>query len=75
MTKARIIQQLERENTIANKISETEDGDFKYEAKLNNGYTIEFFVPKRHTFLKGRTSRLETLEPARFLTRFIVINK
>lgn len=65
----RLVQTIRNENPIAVLIEESENGDYTYEAKLSNGKKVQFFVPKKDTYLSRE--RMNTQEYSKFLTRFL----
>lgn len=76
MTRDRISKELYYQNPIAKKTGETEEGDFYYLAVLKDGTEVNFFVPKKDTFLQdGGSNRMSDQEYAKYLRRWIVINK
>lgn len=76
MTREQIRKELYYQNPIAKKTGETTEGDFFYLAVLKDGTKVNFFVPKKDTFLQnGGSSRMNDQEFAKHLGRWIVTNK
>jgi len=72
MTKEKIAKELYYQNPVAHKTGETEDGDFKYKTHLKDGTVVNFFVPKKDTFLQnGGSTRMNDQEYAKYLRRWI----
>lgn len=76
MTRDKIRKELYYQNPIAKKTGETAEGDFYYLTVLKDGTEVNFFVPKKDTFLQnGGSSRMNDQEFAKHLGRWLVINK
>lgn len=74
MTREQIRKELYYQNPVAKKTGETAEGDFYYLAMLKDGTEVNFFVPKKDTFLQnGGSSRMNDQEYSKNISRWAVV--
>lgn len=68
----KLINILERTNPIAILDEELENGDLKYTAKLKNGHTFHFKIPREKAYLGKRRTKLLTQEWSKNIIQHLV---